>query len=107
MVEEKPVKKESEEKSVDLKAAKQFLKSIRRYARTSGYAIQPNKKILAVILKGLLKNIKKYGYRYCPCRKPTGNIIEDKKIICPCIYHKMEIEQDGYCKCMLYYRKIK
>ncbi len=103
MVEQKSVKKES----VDLKAAKQLLKSIRRYARASGYIIQPNKKILAVVLKGLLNNIKKYGYKYCPCRKVTGNIFEDKKIICPCVYHKDEIKRDGYCKCMLYYRKIK
>ncbi|MBW2966215.1 ferredoxin:thioredoxin reductase [Candidatus Woesearchaeota archaeon] len=104
MAEEKSVKKESKS---DLKAAKQTLKSIRRYARASGYIIQPSTKILAVIIKGLLHNIKKHGYRYCPCRKPTGNPVEDKKIICPCIYHKDEIKNDGYCKCLLYYRKIK
>jgi ferredoxin-thioredoxin reductase catalytic subunit len=97
----------AEQKSVDLKAAKQMLKSLRRYERASGYKIQPNKKLLAVVLKGLLNNIKKHGYRYCPCRKPTGDPIKDKKIICPCVFHKDEIKQDGYCKCMLYYRKIK
>ncbi len=100
MAEEKPVKG-------DFKAEKQMLRSIRRYARVSGYAIQPNKRILSVLIKGLLINIKKHGYRYCPCRKPTGDPIKDKKIICPCIYHKDEIKRDGYCKCLLYYRKIK
>jgi ferredoxin-thioredoxin reductase catalytic subunit len=102
MAEKKSVEKES-----DLKAAKQLHKSIRRYARASGYIIQPSTKILAVIMKGLLNNVKKYGYRYCPCRKPTGDAAEDKKIICPCIYHKDEIKNDGYCKCLLYYGKIK
>ena len=99
MVEQKPVKK--------FKAEKQMLKSVRRYARSAGFMKQPNKKILSVLIKGLLNNIKKYGYKYCPCRKPTGDVKADKKIICPCIYHKDEIKQDGYCKCMLYYRKIK
>lgn len=102
MAEQKPVKKES-----DFRAEKQMLKNLRRYERASGYKLQPNKKILNVLIKGLLNNIKKYGYRYCPCREISGNPIEDKKIICPCIYHKDEIKRDGYCKCLLYYKKIK
>ncbi len=100
MAEKEPVKKE-------FKAEKQMLRSVRRYARASGYVLQPNNKILTVILRGLLKSIEKYGFRYCPCRKPVGDSIKDKKIICPCAFHKDEIKQDGYCKCMLYYRKIK
>jgi ferredoxin-thioredoxin reductase catalytic subunit len=100
MAEEKPVKEKTS-------AEKLMLRSIRRYARASGYMIQPNKKILNVLIKGLLNNIKKYGHKYCPCRKVAGNPIEDKKIICPCIFHKDEIKADGYCKCMLYYRKVK
>ena len=95
------------EKSIDLKAAKQLLKSLRRYERVSGYKIQPSKKILAVIMKGLLNNVKKHGYKYCPCRKPTGDVSEDKKIICPCVYHHDEIKEEGHCKCLLYFRKVK
>jgi ferredoxin-thioredoxin reductase catalytic subunit len=95
------------EKSIDLKAAKQLLKSLRRYERASGYKMQPSTKILATIMKGLLKNVQKHGAKYCPCRKPTGDSEKDKKIICPCAYHKDEIKNDGHCKCLLYFRKVK
>ena len=99
----------AEQKSIkdNFKAEKHMLRSVRRYSRASGFMIQPNKKILTVLLRGLLKNIEKYGFRYCPCRKPTKNTEKNKKIICPCAYHKDEIKQDGYCKCLLYYKKIK
>jgi len=107
MAEKKSVKKEAEKQKDLSKAEKQMLKSIRRYARASGYMIQPNKKILGILIKGLFNSIEKHGFKYCPCRKPTGDIKADKNIICPCIFHKDEIKADGYCKCMLYYRKIK
>nr|WP_269850493.1 ferredoxin-thioredoxin reductase catalytic domain-containing protein [Methanosarcina horonobensis] len=27
-----------------------------------------------------------------------------KKIVCPCIYHKDEIEKDGNCHCELFFK---
>lgn len=74
------------------------------YAKSQGFKLNPDKKIIDFVLKGLLKNKEKHGEIYCPCRIVTGNKQEDKKIICPCIYHKQEIEEDGYCKCQLFVR---
>ena len=62
------------------------------------------KEILNIVMEGLAKNKDKYGKRYCPCRIVTGNEEGDKKIICPCIYHKGEIENDGMCHCMLFFK---
>ncbi|MEK7562568.1 MAG: ferredoxin-thioredoxin reductase catalytic domain-containing protein [Patescibacteria group bacterium] len=64
--------------------------------------LNPDKKVVDKIMAGLAKNQEKYGKRYCPCRRVTGNEIEDAKIICPCIYSEDEIEKDGKCFCGLY-----
>jgi ferredoxin-thioredoxin reductase catalytic subunit len=101
----KEQKKQEKQKKEKTPVEKQLLKSLRRYARAAGFRLQPNKKLLDVLLKGELKKLKEHGALYCPCRRVTGNKEEDKKIICPCIFHKNEIKQDGHCKCMLFLRK--
>jgi len=64
--------------------------------------LNPDKKVVDRVMAGLNKNEEKYGKRYCPCRRVTGNEAEDAKIICPCIYSKEEIEKDGKCFCGLF-----
>jgi len=72
------------------------------YAKSNGFRLNPNRKVVEGIVKGLLANEKKHGKRYCPCRRVTGNVEEDSKIICPCVFHKDELEKDGHCFCNLY-----
>lgn len=67
--------------------------------------LNPDKKVVERIMQGLDFNEKKYGKRYCPCRRVTGNEAEDAKIICPCVYAKAEIEKDGKCFCGLFVKK--
>jgi len=75
------------------------------YAESQGFKLNPDEKIVEIVIKGLLNNKKKHGEIYCPCRVVTGNKEEDKKIICPCIYHKDEIATQGHCKCSLFWKK--
>lgn len=72
------------------------------YADSQGFALNPNEKIVEGIIKGLKRNEGKHGAKYCPCRRVTGDKEKDKNIICPCIYHKEEIANDGRCHCMLF-----
>jgi len=74
----------------------------KKYAKKNGIKLNPNEKIVDGIIAGLKRNEEKYGERYCPCRRVTGDKEIDKKIICPCVYHKEEIEKDGYCYCKLF-----
>jgi len=74
----------------------------KKYAKENGFKLNPNEKIVDSIIAGLKRNEEKYGERYCPCRKITGDKEIDKKIICPCVYHKEEIEKDGHCHCRLF-----
>ena len=72
------------------------------YAKTNGFQLNPDKKTVDRVIKGLLANEQKFGSQYCPCRRVTGDKEEDAKKICPCVWGKAEIEKDGHCLCNLY-----
>lgn len=80
----------------------ELIKEYSAYAQANGFQLNPDKKTVERIINGLLANEKNKGEKYCPCRRVKGNQEEDKKIICPCIYHKDEIAKDGKCFCGLY-----
>lgn len=72
------------------------------YAKKNGFKLNSDEKVVEGIVKALLEREKRFGARYCPCRRITGNKEEDKKIICPCVYHREEIDKDGHCLCRLF-----
>lgn len=84
---------------------KEIERRLERYVRESPYRFNPDKEKVELILSGLAKRKKELGFAYCPCRVPSGDKEEDKKIICPCAYHKEEIAKDGICLCGLFVRK--
>jgi thioredoxin 1 len=92
-------KKESEENIEGL------IKGYQEYAEENGFKLNPNREVVERLVKGLLENEKKYGARYCPCRRVTGNLEEDKPKICPCVWHKEEIDEQGHCFCGLFWKK--
>jgi thioredoxin len=79
-----------------------LIKSCQEYAEKNGFKLNPNREVVERLIKGLLENEKKYGARYCPCRRITGDKEEDKGKICPCQWHREEIERDGHCFCGLF-----
>ena len=81
---------------------KELKKVSERYAESQNFKLNLDKKITESIIRGLLANEKKFGYRYCPCRAVTGNEEMDRKIICPCVFHKDEIKRMGHCLCGLF-----
>jgi ferredoxin-thioredoxin reductase catalytic subunit len=87
------------------KEGKDLRKKLQAYADSQNFKLNPYEKAVEGIINGLLRNRKFKGEIYCPCRIVTGNKEEDKKIICPCIYHKQEIIDMGHCKCMLFWKK--
>lgn len=86
------------------RAAQNLIKEYRDYARKQGFRLNPDKKILANVIQGLLQNEEKYGKRYCPCRRVTGDIAEDQKKVCPCAFHRKELDKLGQCLCGLFVR---
>jgi ferredoxin-thioredoxin reductase catalytic subunit len=80
-----------------------ILKISEEYAEKAGFKLNPDKKQLNMIIKGLKKNQEKYGYQFCPCRVVTGDFEKDREIICPCVFHKDEIKKWGHCLCKLFF----
>lgn len=85
---------------------KNVIQEAENYAKQAGIQLNPNVKIVENICKGLLANEKKYGKRYCPCRRVTGNTEEDEKSICPCFWHMDEIAKDDKCLCGLFVKNL-
>lgn len=83
---------------------KELMAEYSKYAEENGFKLNPDKKIVERVINGLLENEKKHGEKYCPCRRVTGEKEEDSKKICPCFWHKDEINKDGHCFCRLYVR---
>lgn len=81
------------------------LEAAKKYASKVGYQLNSDEQQLKAVIEALLKNEKRYGARYCPCRAVTGNKQEDAKIICPCVYHINEIKEQGHCRCRLFFAK--
>ena len=79
-----------------------IIKGYQEYAEKNGFKLNPSREVVERLIKGMLENEKKYGQRYCPCRRVTGNKEKDKGKICPCQWHREEIERDGHCFCGLF-----
>lgn len=71
-------------------------------ALDGGYRLNPDTEFVKNLIRGLLKNEQRYGYRACPCRLASGKKEEDLDIVCPCDYRDTDIEEHGACYCALY-----
>ena len=83
-------------------AIEEIIKEYSEYAKKNGFQINPDRKNVKRVINGLLKNEKKHGKKYCPCRRLSGNQKEDSKKICPCAFYKDEIAKDNRCFCGLF-----
>ncbi|MCK4453957.1 ferredoxin:thioredoxin reductase [Candidatus Parcubacteria bacterium] len=79
-----------------------LIEDYKKYAEENGLKLNPDKKIIEVLIKKLLENEEKYGEKYCPCRFITGDCEKDKKKICPCVFMDSEIKKQGHCHCSLF-----
>jgi len=73
-----------------------------RYAESQGIRLNKDRGFVMDILRGLLTNEQRYGYRSCPCRLAAGEKTLDADIICPCVYRDPDIKEFGSCYCELY-----
>lgn len=76
-----------------------------RDAKQGGYNLNPDADFVRGLVKGLLINERRYGYRACPCRLASGEKAEDLDLICPCDYRDADVTEFGACYCALYVSK--
>lgn len=74
-------------------------------AKAGGYNLNSDRDFVSGLVKGLLVNEKRYGYRACPCRLASGVKEEDIDLICPCDYRDEDLTEFGACYCALYVSK--
>lgn len=94
--------KENENKNEKIE---ELIKEYEEYAQKNNFKLNPNREVVERLIKGMLENEKKFGQRYCVCRRISGDPEKDKKIICPCVYAPREIEEQGHCFCNLFLKK--
>jgi ferredoxin-thioredoxin reductase catalytic chain len=85
--------------------AERLFEILGKYAESQGIQLNKDKEYVLEILKGLLTNESRYGYRSCPCRLAAGVKEKDADIICPCVYRDPDIKDYGSCYCRLYVSK--
>ena len=87
---------------VDEKEIDRLYTILKKDAEGAGYFLNPDAEFTKNLVRGLLKNEQRYGYRACPCRLATGKKEEDLDIICPCNYRDPDLDDFGACYCALY-----
>jgi ferredoxin-thioredoxin reductase catalytic subunit len=87
---------------VDEKEVDRTYLILKKEAESGGYFLNPDVDFTKNLVRGLLKNEQRYGYRACPCRLASGKKEEDLDIICPCIYRDPDVVDFGACYCALY-----
>ena len=73
-----------------------------REAEAAGYHLNPDVASAKQLVKGLIINERRYGYRACPCRLASGKKEDDLDIICPCDYRDPDLSEFDACYCALY-----
>lgn len=86
-------------------AKKEIYERLKKYVARSPYDFNPDKKKVDEIISGLAMRKLKFGRFYCPCRVLTGEEKDDRPKVCPCIWHRQEIEEKGSCYCGLFVKK--
>jgi ferredoxin-thioredoxin reductase catalytic chain len=75
---------------------------LREDAERYGYHLNPDDSFTVELVRSLLINEGRYGYRACPCRLAAGIRLEDRDIICPCDYRDSDLAEYDACYCGLY-----
>lgn len=74
-------------------------------ATAGGYNLNSDADFVRELVRGLLTNERRYGYRACPCRLASGDAADDLDIVCPCDYRDADLSDFGTCYCALYVTK--
>jgi ferredoxin-thioredoxin reductase catalytic subunit len=84
---------------------KRYRLNLEQVLKGRGYYLNPDNDFTNALLKGVITNIKRYGYGACPCRLAVNDKNKDIDIICPCYYRDDDVSEYGACYCGLYVSK--
>jgi ferredoxin-thioredoxin reductase catalytic chain len=92
----------NDQPEISASEVKNLLAVLNKEAESGGYHLNPDTEVTEELVKGLLVNENRYGYRSCPCRLAAGEKEKDLDIICPCDYRDIDLNEYNTCYCGLY-----
>lgn len=92
-------------KEISKESIKVLYDQLKNEAESFGYHLNPDEDFTKELIKGLIINNDRYGYRACPCRLASGEKSKDIDIICPCNYRDPDLSEYDTCYCSLYVSK--
>ena len=92
----------NQESDPEVHEVKEFHRLLDNDAEDFGYHLNPDLDFTEDLVRGLIVNERRYGYRACPCRLASGDEEDDRDIVCPCDYRDQDLEEYGACYCALY-----
>jgi ferredoxin-thioredoxin reductase catalytic subunit len=68
--------------------------------------LNPDRKRVESLAKGVLNNQQRQGLKFCPCRLITKDFEKDLKLVCPCNFLLQKTwQKKGECWCSLFVKK--
>lgn len=66
--------------------------------------LNPDTEKVEALLDGLARNRIEFGKGYCPCmiQRISKDELQNRMRICPCAFHREDIEKDGMCECGMF-----
>ncbi|MFT4297814.1 MAG: ferredoxin-thioredoxin reductase catalytic domain-containing protein [Candidatus Woesearchaeota archaeon] len=84
----------------------QLIEIWRTFTEKNDFMLNPDKARVEMLADGVLKNEKKHGFKYCPCRLSVGDFKKDISLICPCNFKAQDTwKNKGECWCSLFVRR--
>ena len=78
----------------------------KNFTEKNDFVINPDKKHVEFIVKGVLANEEKYGLKLCPCKLRDKTFERDLELICPCNFKAQDVwQQKGMCWCGLFIKR--
>jgi len=76
------------------------------FTEKNNFVLNPEKKIVETVIKGVLDNEEKCGLKLCPCRLRDESFERDLELICPCNFKIQDTwKEKGECWCGLFVKK--
>ena len=70
------------------------------------FVLNSDESVVDDIATGVLDNELKRGFKYCPCRLPSGDVVKDVALICPCNFKIHDTwKEKGECWCSLFIKQ--
>ena len=84
----------------------EILRVCEEFTKKNDFKLNPETKIVDMLVDGLIRNEAKKGLKLCPCRVSDGNPVNDVKLICPCNFKiQEEWPKQGRCHCGLFIKR--